>query len=112
MTRKSKDELSNKTWQTYLELSKRNIEVSITTDHPYIPIQYLNICAAIAVREGLSEQLALAGITIFPARNLGVETRIGSIEKGKDADLVLWSHHPFHFMAKPKWTMIDGEFIV
>ncbi len=111
LTRKSKDELKNKTWQTYRELSKKDIEVSLTTDHPYIPIQYLNICAAIAVREGLSEQLALAGITILPARNLGVETRIGSIEKGKDADLVLWSHHPFHFMAKPKWTMIDGEFI-
>lgn len=111
LTRRSKVELKNKTWSTYPELMNRGIEVSITTDHPYTPIQYLNVCAAIAVREGLSEQQALEGITIFPARNLRLEDRIGSIEKGKDADLVLWSHHPFQFKAKPKWTMINGEFI-
>ena len=90
---------------------KNGIEVSIITDHPYTPIQYLNICAAIAVREGLSEQQALEGITILPARNLRLEHRIGSIEIGKDADLVLWSHHPFHYFAKPKWTMIGGEIV-
>ena len=111
LTRRSKVELKNKSWITYQELSKRNIEVSITTDHPYTPIQYLNVCAAIAVREGLSEQQALEGITILAARNLRLEHRIGSIEIGKDADLVLWSHHPFHFIAKPKWTMIDGEIV-
>ena len=111
LTRRSKIELKNKNWSTYPELMNRGIEVSITTDHPYTPVQYLNICAAIAVREGLSEQQALEGITIFPARNLRLEDRIGSIEKGKDADLVLWSHHPFQFKAKPKWTMINGEFI-
>ena len=59
----------------------------------------------------LSEQQALEGITILPARNLRLEHRIGSIEIGKDADLVLWSHHPFHYIAKPKWTMIDGEIV-
>jgi len=111
LTRRSKVELKNKTWVTYQELMKRDIEVSIITDHPYTPIQYLNICAAIAVREGLSEQHALEGITILPARNLRMEHRIGSIEIGKDADLVLWTHHPFHFIAKPKWTMINGEII-
>jgi imidazolonepropionase-like amidohydrolase len=111
LTRRSKVELKNKSWITYQELAKRNIEVSIITDHPYTPIQYLNVCAAIAVREGLSEQQALEGITILAARNLRLEHRIGSIEIGKDADLVLWSHHPFHFIAKPKWTMIDGEMV-
>lgn len=111
LTRRSKVELKNKSWITYQELTKRNIEVSIITDHPYTPIQYLNICAAIAVREGLSEQHALEGITILAARNLRLEHRIGSIEIGKDADLVLWSHHPFHFISKPKWTMIDGEIV-
>ena len=87
------------------------MEVSITTDHPYTPIQYLNICAAVAVREGLDEKTALEGITIFPARNLRLEDRIGSIEVGKDADLVLWTHHPFHYLAKPVLTMIDGKII-
>ncbi|MGD6847633.1 amidohydrolase [Rossellomorea aquimaris] len=108
-TRRSKVELKNKSWITYQKLTEAGVEVSITTDHPYTPIQYLNMCAAIAVREGLAEQKALEGITILPARNLGVSDRIGSIEVNKDADLVLWSHHPFHFMAKPIITMVNGE---
>ncbi|ETI67895.1 amidohydrolase [Neobacillus vireti] len=111
LTRRSKVELKNKTWKTYQELTNQGVEVSITTDHPYTPIQYLNICAGIAVREGLSEQKALEGITILPARNLKIDHLVGSIEEGKDADLVLWSHHPFHYLAKPKWTMIGGELI-
>ena len=110
LTRRSKVELKNKTWKTYQELTNKGVEVSITTDHPYTPIQYLNVCASIAVREGLSEQKALEGITILPAKNLRVENQLGSIEEGKDADLVLWSHHPFHYLAKPKWTMISGIF--
>jgi imidazolonepropionase-like amidohydrolase len=108
-TRRSKIELKNKSWLTYQELSNNGVEVSITTDHPYTPVQYLNMCAAVTVREGWDPEKALEAITINPARNLGVDQRLGSIEEGKDADLVLWSHHPFHFMAKPLLTMIDGE---
>ncbi|WP_064091307.1 amidohydrolase [Rossellomorea aquimaris] len=108
-TRRSKVELKNKSWITYQKLTQAGVEVSITTDHPYTPIQYLNMCAAIAVREGLDEQKAIEGITIISARNLGVEDRIGSVEKGKDADLVLWSRHPFHFMAKPILTIVNGK---
>ncbi|UOY94563.1 amidohydrolase [Ectobacillus sp. JY-23] len=111
LTRKSKIELKNKTWKTYETLVNHGIEVSITTDHPYTPIQYLNVCAALAVREGLDEQTALEGITINPAKNLKLSHRIGSIEIGKDADLVLWTHHPFHYLAKPILTMIDGKII-
>ncbi|WP_201716210.1 amidohydrolase [Rossellomorea arthrocnemi] len=108
-TRRSKVELKNKSWLTYQKLTEAGVEVSVTTDHPYTPIQYLNMCAAIAVREGLDEHKALEGITILPARNLGVSDRIGSIEVNKDADLVLWSHHPFHFMAKPMMTFVNGN---
>ncbi|HZG58954.1 MAG TPA: amidohydrolase [Anoxybacillus sp.] len=111
LTRRSKVELKNKSWETYKILNDIGLEVSITTDHPYTPIQYLNICASIAVREGLSEQKALEGITILPARNLGVEHRIGSLEPGKDADIVLWSYHPFHYLAKPLLTMVNGDII-
>jgi imidazolonepropionase-like amidohydrolase len=111
LTRRSKVELKNKTWRTYQDLTRQGVEVSITTDHPYTPIQYLNVCAAIAVREGLSEEKALEGLTILPARNLRIDDTLGSIEIGKDADLVLWSHHPFHFLAKTKWTMMGGEIV-
>jgi len=111
LTRKSKIEVKNKSWQTYQTLTDHGINVSITTDHPYTPIQYLNVCAALAAREGLPLQKAMEGITILPARNLGVDNRIGSIEVGKDADLVLWNGHPFDFLAKPIWTMINGEIV-
>ncbi|OIJ21235.1 amidohydrolase [Anaerobacillus alkalidiazotrophicus] len=111
LTRRSKIELKNKTWDTYRILSELGINVSITTDHPYTPIQYLNICASIAVREGLPEKNALEGITINPAKNLGVANRVGSLEEGKDADVVLWSHHPFHYMATPIMTIINGVII-
>jgi imidazolonepropionase-like amidohydrolase len=111
LTRRSKVELKNKTWKTYQILSDCGVEVSITTDHPYSPIQYLNVCAAIAVREGLDETKALEGITILPAKNLRIENRVGSLEIGKDADIVLWNYHPFHFLAKPLLTMIDGKIV-
>ncbi|WP_078381764.1 amidohydrolase [Sutcliffiella halmapala] len=111
LTRKSKIELKNKSWKTYQSLAENGVEVSITTDHPYTPVQYLNVCAALAVREGLDEQKALEGITILAARNIDVDERVGSIEVGKDADLVLWSHHPFQFLAKPVMTMVEGEII-
>ncbi|WP_404350217.1 amidohydrolase [Sutcliffiella horikoshii] len=111
MTRRSKIELKNKNWRTYQALAEAGVEVSITTDHPYTPVQYLNVCAALAVREGLDEQKALEGISITAAKNLNVSDRVGSIETGKDADLVLWSHHPFQFLAKPVMTMVEGEII-
>ena len=111
LTRKSKIELKNKTWETYLALSEKGVEVSITTDHPYTPIQYLNLCASLAVREGFDEQKALEGITITAARNLRVDERVGSIEVGKDADIVIWNYHPFHYLAKPELTMINGDIV-
>ncbi|MBM7704420.1 amidohydrolase [Metabacillus iocasae] len=111
LTRRSKVELKNKSWETYQALWENGVEVSITTDHPYTPIQYLNICASIAVREGLNEQRALEGITIAAARNLRISDRVGSIQVGKDADLVLWNHYPFDYMAKPVLTMIDGKIL-
>jgi imidazolonepropionase-like amidohydrolase len=111
LTRKSKIELKNKTWQTYKVLNDHGVSVSITTDHPYIPIQYLNVCAAIAIREGLSVQQAIEGITINPARNLGIDDRVGSLEIGKDADITLWNDHPFQFSALPSLTMICGQIV-
>lgn len=110
-TRKSKIELKNKTWETYRILHEHGLEISITTDHPYTPVQYLNLCAGLAAREGLPVDVALRAITIHPARSLGVDDRVGSIEIGKDADLVLWSHFPLDYLAKPLVTMIDGKII-
>lgn len=111
MTKSSKLELRNKTWDTYKTLVDNGVKISITTDHPYTPIQYLNIAAGISVREGLSVEEALKAITINPAENLGIDNLVGSIEAGKDADLVLWNQHPFHYSAKPVLTMINGVIV-
>jgi len=110
-TRKSKIELKNKTWETYRILHEHGLTISITTDHPYTPVQYLNLCAGLAAREGLPVDAALRAITINPAESLGVADRTGSIEVGKDADLVLWSHFPLDYLAKPFMTMINGEIV-
>ena len=75
LTRRSKVELKNKTWNTYQELAKRNIEVSITTDHPYTPIQYLNVCAAIAVREGLIRTKSIRRDYDFACTKLTIGTQ-------------------------------------
>lgn len=90
-------------------MSKKGIKVAIMTDHPVIPIQYLRICAAMAVREGMEEKDALAAITINPAEILGVSDRLGSIQKGKDADIVIWNGHPLEVKSKPSCVLVSGE---
>lgn len=111
MTRRSKIELRNKSWSVYRKLQDAGIHISISTDHPYVPIQYLNVSSALSVREGLTTQEALYNMTMNPAKNLGVSEYIGSIEVGKDADLVLWNGDIFHFLSKPIMTMINGEIV-
>ncbi|MPM75126.1 Imidazolonepropionase [bioreactor metagenome] len=81
------------------------------TDHPVIPLQYLPICAALASREGMEEEEALRSITINAAEALNVAHRVGSIEPGKDADIVVYSGHPFDLRNKVKFVMINGEIV-
>ncbi len=64
--------------------------MAIMTDHSVTPVQYLPLCAALAVRSGMDENDALRAITIWPAEILGVADRIGSLAEGKDADIVIW----------------------
>ena len=79
--------LRNKTYETPAILAKEGIEVSIITDHDVIPIEHLPLCAALAHKAGLSYYDSLKAITINPAKALGIEDRVGSIRKGKDADM-------------------------
>ena len=81
---------------------------AITTDHDVQPLWLLPMYAAMCVREGLPEEDALKAITIVPARALGVEDRVGSIAVGKDADIAVFSGHPFHYMTKATAVFIDG----
>ncbi|MHB1483944.1 MAG: amidohydrolase [Saccharofermentanales bacterium] len=106
---RSKPELAHSSILNPGILSKRGICVGIMTDHPVIPIQYLPISAAVAVREGMDEQAALESITINAARLCGVDDRVGSLETGKDGDLIVLSGHPFEFRTKVLYTIINGQ---
>lgn len=109
LSSRSKIELKNLTFETPGILAKAGLKIAIMTDHPVIPQEYLMVCAGIAAREGLEEKEALKAITINPAEILGIEDRVGSIEVGKDADLVMFSGHPFDLRSKVEMVMINGE---
>ncbi len=105
---RSKPELKNLTFDTYRILSEQGTPVSIITDHPEIPINFLPLCAALAVKYGMSEQDALKAITITPAKALGIEDKVGSLKAGKDADLVIFDRFPLDIMAKAETVFING----
>jgi imidazolonepropionase-like amidohydrolase len=89
-------------------LAAAGILVALMTDHPAEPIQFLPIIAGQAVREGLPHQQALEAITITAARILGVADRVGSIEPGKDADLILHDGDPLEAMTRIRLVVADG----
>jgi len=111
LSNRSKVELKNLSFKTPGILAEKGVKVAIMTDHPVIPIQYLPVCAALAVREGMKEEDALAAITIRAAEILGIAHRVGSLERGKDADVVIWNGHPFDIMSKPCCVIIDGQIV-
>lgn len=105
----SKFELQNKSWITPGVLSKAGCDVSIITDAPVIPLHYLPLCAGLAQKAGMSSEAALAAITINPARHLGIADRVGSLEAGKDADLILTDGCPFSVETNVLAVYINGE---
>ena len=109
LTHATKFELRNKSWTTPGVLSKAGCHVSIITDSPVIPQQYLPLCAGMAVKAGMDPFEALKAITIHPAEHLGIEDRVGSIEEGKDADLVITDGDPFEVSTEVKMVWIDGK---
>jgi imidazolonepropionase-like amidohydrolase len=109
MSGRYKVELRDKTFITPAVLAAAGVKVSITTDHPVVPIHQLMTAVILAVKNGLSEELGLLAVTLHPAEMLGVSDRIGSLEEGKDADLVIWSGDPFDLRSRVERTMIDGQ---
>lgn len=106
---RSKPELRNLTPANPGLLAGAGVQTAIITDHPVIPVQYLPLCAALAVREGMEEGDALRAITITPARICGLDRRVGSIAPGKDADLAVFDQHPLSFSAKPRLVFCGGK---
>ena len=108
LTHATKFELQNKSWTTPGVLASMGCPVAIITDAPVIPQEYLPLCAGLAVKAGMDEFDALKAITINPAKHLGVEDRVGSLEVGKDGDVVVMSGSPLRVESLVKWVVIDG----
>jgi imidazolonepropionase-like amidohydrolase len=89
-------------------MAKEGVTVAIQTDE-MSAVKYLTINAALAVREGMAEEEALKAITINAAQVIGIEDRIGSLEVGKDADLVVFDGHPFDYRTTVDLVLIDGQ---
>jgi len=111
LTSKPKLELRNKSWDTLKKLLDAGCHVCIITDHPVIPVEHLALCASLAYRAGLTREDALKCITLYAAEHLGLENRLGSIEKGKDADLAIWDGDPLDSRSSVVMTMIEGEVV-
>lgn len=104
----TKYEVRNKTFETPGILARAGCQVSIITDSPVIPQQYLPLCAEMAVKAGMDPCDALKAVTINPARHLGIEARVGSLEVGKDADIVIADGDILCASTNVLHTYIDG----
>ncbi|QJA09704.1 amidohydrolase [Romboutsia sp. CE17] len=111
LSERSKIELRNLTFDTAGILSNAGAQVSLMTDHPVIPVQYLPMCAGIAVKHGMKKEKAIEAITINPAKTLGIQDRVGSLEVGKDADIVIWDGCPLEIQSNVLFTIIDGKIV-
>jgi imidazolonepropionase-like amidohydrolase len=107
-TSRSKVELRNRSLANPGKLAAAGVTIAITTDHPVVPINFLAHQAALSVKHGLDRDVALQALTINPARIVGIEDRLGSIEPGKDADLVIWSGDPLDVLSRVTRALIDG----
>lgn len=109
LTHASKFELQNKSWTTPGILAKKGCHVSIITDSPVIPQQYLPLCAGLAMKAGMDPFDALRAITIRPAEHIGVADRVGSLEAGKDADIVLYKGSALDSESICEQVFINGN---
>ena len=109
LTSRSKVELRNRSLANPGRLAAAGVTIAITTDHPVVPIHFLIHQATLAVKEGLDPVTAIRAVTITPARIIGVDSRLGSLSAGKDADLVIWSGDPLDVMSRAERAFIDGR---
>ncbi len=104
----SKPETRERGFQTVVELHKAGVKVALQTDS-LTPMNYFPILPMNVIKEGMSKEDALKCVTINAAEILKIDDRVGSFEKGKDADIVIWSGDPFDFYSKVEQVFIEGK---
>lgn len=107
----SKYELRNITFETPALLHRAGVRVAIQTDAPVLPQKHLDVCVGLAVRAGLPESAALDSVTRVPAEILGIEDRVGTLDPGTDADLVVWDGPFYHFDTSTEHVFVDGQHV-
>jgi len=109
LTGKSKQELKDRSLEAAPALERAGVVFGFTTDHPVIPSYSLPLCAAYAVGAGMSREGALRALTLDPARVIGLEHRIGSLEAGKDADCLIADGDLLDPRTRVLTTLVDGQ---
>lgn len=109
LTTRSKVEVKDRDFKTAAVLAEAGVKVALMSDHPVIPVDNLMVYAALAVKAGLARDEAYKSVTINPAEILGIEDRVGSLDTGKDADLVVYEGDPLDIAAKVEAVYISGE---
>ena len=109
---RTKFELKNKSFDTPRVLNEAGLKIAIITDAPVLPLQSLPMCVGLAVNAGLDEMEGFKAVTINAAEISGIADRVGSLEVGKDADIVVWDKNPIRTIDyKVVYTIIDGEIV-
>lgn len=111
MASRNKIEVKNMAFKTAGLLSQNGILTAITTDHPVSMIQFLPICAGLAVKAGMDMEEGLKAITINAARICNVADRVGSLVVGKDADIAIFDGNPMEVFTRNLCTIIDGKIV-
>lgn len=111
MASRNKIEVQNMAFKTVGILNRKGVCTAITTDHPVSMIQFLPICAGLAVKSGLPPQEGLRSITINAAKICGVSDRVGSLEPGKDGDVVIFDGSPLEVFTSALCTIIEGKIV-
>jgi len=109
ISNRAKVELMNRSLETALALSQAGVPFAIMTDHPVVPIHYLSLSAGLAVKGGLPEEEALKAITIYAARLVGIDHRVGSLEPGKDADIIIIDRSLFDPNHQVEQVFVQGQ---
>lgn len=107
----SKVENRERSFRTPVQLARKGVHFCFTTDHPVMAGQFLLITAGVAVSWGMDYDTALWSITLSAAEHIGIADRVGSLEPGKDADVVIWSADPLDYTTFADCTIIDGEIV-